>query len=51
MSEVRLDRPRVVAVVRQFVAAGMPQHVSVRLDAQIGHGGRPLDHAGKARRR
>ena len=36
MSEIRLDRARVVAVVGELVAAGVAQHVSVRLDAQIG---------------
>jgi hypothetical protein len=50
MSEIRLDRTRVVAVVGELVAAGVAQHVSVRLDAQIGRDGCPLDHAGEGRR-
>ena len=51
MPEIGLDRTRVVAIVGKFVAAGMAQHVSVRLDAQIGRGGRPFDQAGEAGRR
>ena len=51
MTEIRLDRARVVAVIREFVAAGMPEHVGVRLDAQIRGSGCPLDHAGEARGR
>jgi hypothetical protein len=39
MPEIRLDRSRVVAIVGELVAAGVPQHVGVRLDAQIGRGG------------
>ena len=36
MPEMRLDRARVVAIVGELVAAGMAQHVGMRLDAQIG---------------
>lgn len=35
-------------LVRQRVAAGVPQHVRVRLEAQLCLGTRPLDHAGEA---
>jgi hypothetical protein len=32
----RRRRSRVDAVIREFIAAGVAQHVSVRLDAEIG---------------
>jgi hypothetical protein len=51
MPEARLDRPRVVAVVGELIAAGMAEHVGVRLDAEIGGNGCPLYHAGEAWRR
>ena len=37
MPEIRLDRTRIVTIVRELVAARMAQHVGMRLDAQIGH--------------
>jgi len=51
VAEIGLDRPRVVAVIGELVAAGMSWHVGVRLDTQIGRGGCPLDHPGKTRYR
>ena len=39
MAEIRLDRARIVTIVGELVAAGVPQHVGVRLDAQVGHDG------------
>ena len=36
MTQIRLDRARVVAIVGELVAAGVAQHVGMRLDAQIG---------------
>ena len=51
MPEIGLDRARVVAVVGELVAAGMAEHVGMRLDAQIGRDGCPLDQAGEAGRR
>ena len=51
MPQLGLERPRIDAVIRKFVAAGVAQHVGVRLDAQIGRNRRPLDHAREARRR
>jgi hypothetical protein len=51
MPQVSLERPRVDAVIRKLVAAGVAQHVSVRLDAEIGCDRRALDHAREARRR
>ena len=38
MPEIGLDRTRVVTMVGELLAAGMAEHVSVRLDAQIGRG-------------
>ena len=37
--EVSLQRVGIDAVIRQLVAASVPQHVGVTLDAQIGRGG------------
>jgi hypothetical protein len=34
--EVRLKRPRVVPPVGQGMAAGVPEHVRVRLEAELG---------------
>ena len=36
VAEVRLQRPCVVPLVGQRVTAGVPQHVRVRLEAQLG---------------
>lgn len=51
MAEVGLQRAGIDAIVCQLIAAGMSQHMDVRLDAEIGRDGRPLDHAGKPGRR
>ena len=48
MSKVRLKRARVVAVVGQLKAASVTEHVSMRLDAQIGYDGCPFNHAAKS---
>jgi hypothetical protein len=45
MPQVGLQGTGVVAVIRQLVAAGMPQHVGVHLDAEISRGGGPFHHA------
>jgi hypothetical protein len=50
MPEIGLDRTRVMAIVGELVSAGMAQHVSVRLDAQIGRADCLLDRAGEAGR-
>ena len=50
MPEIRLNRPRVVAIVGELVA-GMPEHVGMCLDAQISRDGCPLNHSGEAGRR
>lgn len=36
MPEVSLQGPRVVTLVRQREAAGVPEHVRVRLESQLG---------------
>ena len=46
--EVGLQRARVVPLVGQGVAAGVPEHVRVRLEAELGLDPRSLDHAGEA---
>ena len=43
MSEPQLQRPCVVAVVRQLEAAGMPEHVRVNGEGQGGFNARPSD--------
>lgn len=48
VAKVRLQRPRVVPLVGERVAAGVPQHVWVCLKAQPRLSARPLDHAGNA---
>ena len=47
VAEIGLQGPRVVPLVRQRIAAGMPQHVRVRLEAKLGLSPGPLDHAGE----
>ena len=46
--EIGLDGARVVTIVGELVATGMPEHVSMRLDAEIGGDGGPFDHAREA---
>jgi hypothetical protein len=50
MPEISLDRPRVVAVVGELIAAGVLQHVDMCLDAKISLGSRPFDDVGEAGR-
>jgi hypothetical protein len=47
MSEVCLQRPRIMPSVRQSETARMPQHVGVRFEWQLGHLSCPLDHPGE----
>ena len=51
MAEISLQRSGIVSLVRERVAAGVPQHVRVDLEAQLGCSTRALDHAGKPSRR
>ena len=51
MPKVGLDRPRIVSVVGELIAAGMPKHVGVGFDALVGVYGCSLDHAGEPWRR
>jgi hypothetical protein len=46
MSEVGLQRPRIMPSVRQSETASMPQHVGVRFEWQLGRLSCPLDHPG-----
>ena len=48
MSEVGLQRPRVVPLVCQRVAAGVPEHVRVRLERQLHLRARALMRANSA---
>ena len=48
MPQVSLQRPRIDAVIRKLVAAGVSQHVGVRLDAEIRDDRYPLDHAAES---
>jgi hypothetical protein len=50
MAEPALDRPRVVAFVREGVAAGVAEHVGMRLELLAGGGRGTLDHSGEAGR-
>ncbi len=47
VAEVSLQRPRIVPFVRQRVAAGVPEHVRVRLKGKLRLSPCPLDHAGE----
>ena len=49
--EIGLQCPRVVAPVRQGIAAGVPKHMRVRLERQLGGLTRPLNHASEPGRR
>jgi len=48
--EVSLQRPRVVSLVRERKATGVPQHVRMGLEAKLGLDARTLHHPGKASR-
>ena len=48
MAEIGLQGARIVPLVGQRVAAGVPEHVGVGLEAKLGLSARPLDHAGEA---
>jgi len=47
MAEIGLQGARVVALVGQRKATGMPKHVRMRLEAQLGRLGCTLHHPGK----
>jgi hypothetical protein len=44
VSETSLECPRIVATIGQRVATGVPEHVRVRLEGELGLPSRPLDH-------
>src|SRR5664279_6369105 len=50
VAEVSLQGPRIMPHVRQSVAAGVAEHVRVRLEGQLGLPARAFDHAGEASR-
>ena len=47
----KLESARIVSLVRERVAAGVPEHVRMRLEAQLGHRACAFDHASEASRR
>jgi hypothetical protein len=48
MPEVRLQRARIGALVRQHKPGRMPQHVGVHLKADLGRDASALDQLGQA---
>jgi len=48
VTEISLERPRVMALVGQSIAAGVPEHVRMGLERELGGNAGALDHAGKA---
>ena len=48
VAEVGLQGAGVVPLVGQGITAGVPKHVRVRLEGQLGLPARPFDHAGEA---
>src|SRR6516225_1827944 len=49
VAEICLQSPGVDALVRQRVATRMPEHVRMRLEAELGLLSRAFDHPGKTR--
>jgi hypothetical protein len=48
VAKVSLQGPRIMSHVRQSVAAGVAEHVGMRLEAQLSLPACPFDHAGEA---
>jgi hypothetical protein len=51
MPEIGLKRPRVVSPISQRKTVGVPEHVRVRLEGQLGHLSCSCDHSGESGRR
>jgi len=49
MSQISLECARILAVVREFVAAGVAKHVGMGLDPEFRANRRPFDHTGETR--
>ena len=47
VAKISLQRPRIVPLVGERVAACVPEHVRVRLEGKLGFDPCPLDHAGE----
>jgi len=47
VTQIGLQRPRIMSPICQRVPASVPQHVRVRLKAKLGLDPCPLHHAGK----
>jgi hypothetical protein len=50
VTQIGLQRPRIVALVGESIAAGVPQHVGMGLEAKARLNARPLHQARKASR-
>jgi hypothetical protein len=50
VTEIRLQRPRIVTLVCQRVPAGMTEHMRVGLERKLRFVARPFNHAVEARR-
>src|SRR5271170_3908742 len=50
VAQVGLERPRVVPLVGKRVTAGVPEHMRMSLERQLGDLSRSLDHASKTSR-
>ena len=48
VSEIMLDRAGVAAIVGEFIAAGMAQHVGMNLERETSLDAQPCDHPTKA---
>jgi hypothetical protein len=42
--EIRLERARIMAVIRQFVTTSVAEHVGMDLDPEFRANRRPFDH-------
>jgi hypothetical protein len=51
MAQIGLERSRIQALIGQGVAAGVPKHVGMYLEAHSGFFGGPCQKLGKARGR
>jgi hypothetical protein len=48
VSKIRLESPRIMASIGQGEAAGMPEHVRMRLEIEPSSDSSALDHFGEA---
>jgi hypothetical protein len=48
VTKIRLQGASIVPIIREFIAAGMPQHVRMRLKGELGLNPSALNHAGES---